>query len=269
MNEKDEIIEENTNLEENEPSQENNSEGNIEPQAEENLSEENETEEKDIESVEEQQKQQEEQDIRELIKSFDPIEYFDYVNLHIHSKFSDGKAEFEDIIQQAKELGYKKIAICDHNTVEGHKLYQDEVLIPAVEFDCWCGYVFLHLLAYGIDVNNPVLDEFMAKSKSETEADIVRIFAKRDIKRLINAIHEAGGIAVLAHPACCWALNLDKFVGKLVSYGLDGIEVHYPYRRHRAIIRFASLRQIKDIAEKYNLIVTGGTDCHTRNIMSY
>lgn len=269
MNEKDEIIEENTNLEENEPSQENNSEGNIKPQAEENLSEEKETEEKDIESVEEQQKQQEEQDIRELIKSFDPIEYFDYVNLHIHSKFSDGKAEFEDIIQQAKELGYKKIAICDHNTVEGHKLYQDDVLIPAVEFDCWCGYVFLHLLAYGIDVNNPVLDEFMAKSKSETEADIVRIFAKRDIKRLINAIHEAGGIAVLAHPACCWALNLDKFVGKLVSYGLDGIEVHYPYRRHRAIIRFASLRQIKDIAEKYNLIVTGGTDCHTRNIMSY
>lgn len=269
MNEKDEIIEENTNLEENEPSQENNSEGNIEPQAEENLSEEKETEEKDFESVEEQQKQQEEQDIRELIKSFDPIEYFDYVNLHIHSKFSDGKAEFEDIIQQAKELGYKKIAICDHNTVEGHKLYQDEVLIPAVEFDCWCGYVFLHLLAYGIDVNNPVLDEFMATSKSETEADIVRIFAKRDIKRLINAIHEAGGIAVLAHPACCWALNLDKFVGKLVSYGLDGIEVHYPYRRHRAIIRFASLRQIKDIAEKYNLIVTGGTDCHTRNIMSY
>lgn len=289
MNEKDEIIEENTNLEENEPSQENNSAGDIEPQAEENLSEEKKTEkettystdeeQEETESVENENKddlkkddeknEEEKQDIRELIKSFDPIEYFDYVNLHIHSKFSDGKAEFEDIIQQAKELGYKKIAICDHNTVKGHKLYQDEVLIPAVEFDCWCGYVFLHLLAYGIDVNNPVLDEFMAKSKSETEADIVRIFAKRDIKRLINAIHEAGGIAVLAHPACCWALNLDKFVGKLVSYGLDGIEVHYPYRRHRAIIRFASLRQIKDIAEKYNLIITGGTDCHTRNIMSY
>lgn len=289
MNEKDEIIEENTNLEENEPSQENNSAGDIEPQAEENLSEEKETEKETTHSTDEEQEEtesvenenkddikkddekneEEKQDIRELIKSFDPIEYFDYVNLHIHSKFSDGKAEFEDIIQQAKELGYKKIAICDHNTVEGHKLYQDEVLIPAVEFDCWCGYVFLHLLAYGIDVNNPVLDEFMAKSKSETEADIVRIFAKRDIKRLIDAIHEAGGIAVLAHPACCWALNLDKFVGKLVSYGLDGIEVHYPYRRHRAIIRFASLRQIKDIAEKYNLIITGGTDCHTRNIMSY
>lgn len=209
------------------------------------------------------------EDIKTLIKSFKPLDYFNFVNLHIHSKYSDGKAEFEDIIKQAKELGYQKIAICDHNTVEGHKKFQDKVLIPAVEFDCWCGYVFMHLLAYGIDVNNPSLNRFMAKSKKETEADVVRIFAKRDVKKLINAIHDAGGIAVLAHPACCWALNLDKFVGKLVSYGLDGIEVYYPYRRHRAIIRFATLRQIKDIADKYNLIVTGGTDCHTRNIMSY
>lgn len=205
--------------------------------------------------------------IKDLISSFKPLDYFDFVNLHIHSKYSDGKADFLDVLNQAKKLGYRKIAICDHNTVKGHKIYQDDVLIPAVEFDCWCGYVFLHLLAYGIDVNNHVLDEFMAKNKRGTEADIVRIFAKRDVTKLISAIHEAGGIAVLAHPACCWALNLDKFVGKLVSMGLDGIEVYYPYRRHRAIIRFATLRQIKDIAAKYNLIVTGGTDCHSRNIL--
>ena len=227
------------------------------------------SEETNGEDFEEEKNEEEKPDIKEVIKSFQPLDYFDYVNLHIHSKYSDGKADFEDIIRQAKEMGYHKIAICDHNTVEGHKHFKDDVLLPAVEFDCWCGYVFLHLLAYGIDVDNPVLDEFYAKTKKETEADIVRIFAKRDIKKLINAIHEAGGIAVLAHPACCWAFNLDKFVGKLVSYGLDGIEVYYPYRRHRAVIRFATLRQIKDIAAKYNLIVTGGTDCHTRNITAY
>lgn len=205
--------------------------------------------------------------IKEIISSFQPLDYFNYVNLHIHSKYSDGKAEFEDIITQAKQMGFKKIAICDHNTVEGHKRFQDDILIPAVEFDCWCGYVFMHLLAYGIDVNHPKLQKFMAKDKKETESDIVRIFAKRNVKELIETIHEAGGVAVLAHPACCWALDLDKFVGKLVSFGLDGIEVYYPYRRHRAIIRFATLRQIKDIAAKYNLLVTGGTDCHTRTII--
>lgn len=188
------------------------------------------------------------------------------VNLHIHTTFSDGKADAFDIIRQAKEKGYKKIAICDHNTFEAHKQIQDGILVPAVEFDVWCGYVFLHLLAYGIDVNNTELQAFCAKNKKETELDIVRIFAKRDIKKLIKAIHDAGGIAVLAHPACCWAISLDKFVKKLISYGLDGIEVYYPYRRHRGIIKFHTVETVKNIAAKYNLIKTGGTDLHSEEL---
>lgn len=184
------------------------------------------------------------------------------VNLHIHTTFSDGEADAFDIVNQAKKKGYKRIAICDHNTMEAHKVIKDEILIPAVEFDVWCGYVFMHLLAYGVDVNNAELQTFCAKSKKETELDIVRIFAKRDIKKLIAAIHNAGGIAVLAHPACCWAINLDKFVKKLVSYGLDGLEVYYPYPRWRKYIRFSHPDNIEKIADKYNLLKTGGTDLH-------
>ena len=207
------------------------------------------------------------EDIKELIKSFKPEEYFEFVNLHIHSKYSDGKAEFEDILHQAKDLGYRKIAICDHNTVEGHKNFHDPVLLTGVEFDCWLGFIYLHLLAYGIDVYNPALNRFMAKNKRETEMDIVRIFSRRNVSRLIDSIHQAGGIAVLAHPACCWAFNLDKFVKKLVDIGLDGIEVYYPYNRHRKIFKFHSADTVKEIADKYDLIKTGGTDCHTRNIL--
>lgn len=184
------------------------------------------------------------------------------VNLHIHTNFSDGEADAFDILKQAKEKGYKRIAISDHNTVEVHKIIQDEILLPAVEFDVWCGYVFMHLLAYGIDVNNEELQTFYANNKKETKLDIIRIFSKRDIKKLIKAIHSAGGIAVLAHPACCWALNLDRFVKKLVSYGLDGIEVYYPYPRWRKYLRFSDSNQIEKIADKYNLIKTGGTDLH-------
>ena len=184
------------------------------------------------------------------------------VNLHIHTKFSDGEADAVDILNQAKEKEYKKIAICDHNTIEAHKFVKDEILMPAVEFDVWCGYVFMHLLAYGIDINSEALLSFCAKSKKETELDIVRIFAKRDIKKLINAIHSAGGIAVLAHPACCWAINLERFVKKLISYGLDGLEVYYPYERHRGIIKFHKAETVEKIADKYNLIKTGGTDLH-------
>ena len=202
-----------------------------------------------------------------LLKSFQKEDYENnLVNLHIHTTFSDGKADVHDIIRQAHEKGYKKIAICDHNTVDAHKAVKDDILIPAVEFDVWCGYVFMHLLAYGIDVNSQELTPFLAKTKKETEADIVRIFSTRDIKRLINAIHSSGGIAVLAHPACCWAISLDRFVKKLISYGLDGLEVYYPYQRHRRIIKFHTAKTVEKIADKYNLIKTGGTDLHSTKL---
>lgn len=186
------------------------------------------------------------------------------VNLHIHTTCSDGKADANDIVKQAIQNGYTKIAICDHNTIDAHKIITNEILITGAEFDIWCGYVFIHLLAYNIDINNEELLSFCAKTKKETELDIIRIFAKRDIKRLIQAIHNAGGIAVLAHPACCWALSLDKFVKKLITFGLDGIEVYYPYKRHRGIIKFHRAETVEKIANKYNLIKTGGTDLHDK-----
>ena len=185
------------------------------------------------------------------------------VNLHIHTNYSDGKAEFKKVLDNAKKNGYKLISITDHNTVEGHKHYQDEILITGVEFDCWFGYVFIHLLAYNIDVNHPSLCPFLAKTKAETEGDLIRLFARRNVPELIKAIHEAGGIAVLAHPACYWAISLERLVKKLMKHGLDGIEVFYPYPRFRKIVKFHSAKDVRKIADKYpQLLKTGGTDFH-------
>ena len=200
--------------------------------------------------------------IKDFIKNLKE-EDFDKVNLHIHTSYSDGKSEFKEVVENAKAQGYKLIAITDHNTVEGHKKYQDDILLTGVEFDCWCGYVFIHLLAYGIDVNNEKLAKFMAKNKAETEGDLIRLFSKRNVPELIKTIHEAGGIAVLAHPACYWAISLENLVKKLMSYGLDGIEVYYPYPRFRKIVKFHSSKDVRKIAEKYpKLLKTGGTDFH-------
>ena len=88
------------------------------------------------------------------------------------------------------------------------------------------------------------------------------MFNHRHPKDVIKAIHNAGGVAVLAHPACYWAINLDNFVKSLIELGLDGIEVFYPYRRHRGIIKFHKAETVKKIAQKYNLIMTGGSDSH-------
>lgn len=202
----------------------------------------------------------------DLIKSFTKKDYEKYVNLHIHSNFSDGETNAEDLVVQAKNKGLKYIAISDHNTLNAYlqtNILNEEIIIPAMEFDCWFGTVFLHMLGYGIDVNNKELQALCAKTKRGTEADWVRIFSFKHPKTVINAIHNAGGIAVLAHPACCFTLTgLDRLTKNLVKLGLDGIEVYYPYSRHRKIIKFHTVNAVEKIAEKYNLIKTGGTDEH-------
>ena len=203
------------------------------------------------------------ENLKNVLKSFTKEDYLNKVNLHIHTNCSDGLGDYEQIVTSAKEKGYKLISITDHNTIEAHKNIKDEVLLTGVEFDCWFGYVFIHLLAYGIDINHSELQPFFAKNKKDTEDVLPRLFAKRNVKKLIEAIHNAGGITVLAHPACYWALNLNKLVKNLIDVGLDGIEVYYPYPRFRSVIKFHSEKTVMKIADKYpELIKTGGTDFH-------
>lgn len=199
-----------------------------------------------------------------LIKNLTEEDYKNNkVNLHMHTVFSDGKGDAKQILNSAKNKNYKLISITDHNTVEAHNILQDEILVPGIEFDCWSGYVFIHLLAYGIDINDEYLSEFYAKDKSGTESALTRLFTRRNIKDLIAAIHHAGGIAVLAHPACCWAFSLENLVKKLMKIGLDGIEVYYPYPGLRSMVKFHNPQVVYKIAEKYSqLIRTGGTDFH-------
>ncbi|MDD3437216.1 MAG: PHP domain-containing protein [Candidatus Gastranaerophilales bacterium] len=201
----------------------------------------------------------------ELIKSFTQKDYESDVDLHVHSTFSDGKVKAEELIEQAKVKGLKYIAISDHNTLNTYlqtDILKEDIVIPAIEFDCWCGTVFMHMLGYGIDVNNKELQSLCAKTKRGTEVDLVRILSFKHPKRVIKAIHNAGGIAVLAHPACCLTASLDRLVKKLINFGLDGIEVYYPYARHRKIVKFHTVSAVEKIADKYNLIKTGGTDEH-------
>lgn len=69
----------------------------------------------------------------------------------------------------------------------------------------------------------------------------------------IELIHQAGGLAVMAHPG----LNrTDDIIPDLVDAGMDGIECFHT--KHSTVMSERYL----EIAEKYHLLVTGGSDCH-------
>ena len=203
--------------------------------------------------------------LKARITSLKREEYYKIANLHIHSNVSDGKEDFDILIEQAQKLGLKHISITDHNTVAGYKKTRhlnDPVLIPGVEFDCFYQTSLIHILGYGIDFSSPHIEKLCAKNKNETKLDIVRLFHSRHPKDVIEGIHKAGGIAVFAHPCCSSVLSLDCLVKKLKNFGLDGIEAYYTYNRHRGIIKFHSRKKPFELAKKYNLILTGGTDEH-------
>ncbi len=203
--------------------------------------------------------------LKARITSLKREEYYKIANLHIHSNVSDGKEDFDILIEQAQKLGLKHISITDHNTVAGYKKTRhlnDPVLIPGVEFDCFYQTSLIHILGYGIYFSSPHIEKLCAKNKNETKLDIVRLFHSRHPKDVIEGIHKAGGMAVFAHPCCSSVLSLDCLVKKLKNFGLDGIEAYYPYNRHRGIIKFHSRKKPFELAKKYNLILTGGTDEH-------
>jgi len=78
-------------------------------------------------------------------------------------------------------------------------------------------------------------------------------------KEALHFIHEARGVAVLAHPNTLGVKRyseLEKLVHQLVDEGLKGIEVYYP--EHSAV----EVAQYKNLADRYSLLSTGGTDYH-------
>ena len=73
----------------------------------------------------------------------------------------------------------------------------------------------------------------------------------------IRWIHDAGGVAVLAHPGL---LHHDRWIEDLARAGLDGIEVWHPRHGPQQRRRYAKL------ARDLDLVGTGGSDYHGESV---
>jgi len=128
--------------------------------------------------------------------------------LHVHSVFSDGEEKLERIVDTLRQAGMKFIGVSDHAEVFDDQRMQsyvalceslstpDFLIIPGLEFAFKGGSI--HILGYGI----------------------TRRIRAATMEQLVDGIHEAGGIAVLAHPPV-GSINM---IGSIKAK-LDGIEV--------------------------------------------
>ena len=98
-----------------------------------------------------------------------------FADLHIHSIFSDGTFDINQILSLCKSKGLSCIAICDHDTVGGVEIalnlaskFEMEV-IPCVELTCEYQSREIHLLGYFVDYKDEqflkIIDELQEYRK--------------------------------------------------------------------------------------------------------
>ena len=96
-------------------------------------------------------------------------------------------------------------------------------------------------------------DLFHALFSRESETNVLAPTKYPSIEEVLEEVHGAGGIAVLAHPA--FYDNFDE-IEKYIDLGLDGIEVWHPSATEDDVHR------LTEICKAHDLLMTGGSDFH-------
>ncbi|MFX0003258.1 MAG: PHP domain-containing protein [Candidatus Hodarchaeota archaeon] len=90
------------------------------------------------------------------------------------------------------------------------------------------------------------------------------------LEESIELINSVGGIPILAHPGIYSVTDHKKFIEMLISAGIRGVEIEYPYAKNRPYVGTDKSKWAQNhfpgyfqkIAEDYNLIKSGGSDYH-------
>ena len=114
-------------------------------------------------------------------------------------------------------------------------------------------HALMHL-GYASAIHDVLYQKLFAKPKDGKPGGIAyREIEYIDVFAAVQAIKQAGGVAVLAHPI---GYNNMELLPKLIESGLDGLEAWHPSHND------ADIRLIIAIAKRCGLILTGGSDFH-------
>jgi len=112
-----------------------------------------------------------------------------FVDLHVHTTFSDGMFTPEKVVKKAIELGMRAIAITDHDCVDGITPAIEAAagtsleIIPGVEVSAIKKDTEIHILGYFIDWLNPQISKRFQRMKDNR--------VKR-MKKMINLLKKEG-----------------------------------------------------------------------------
>jgi 3',5'-nucleoside bisphosphate phosphatase len=144
-----------------------------------------------------------------------------YVDLHIHTKFSDGTHPVHEILEAASGKKLKAISITDHDCIDAYPIAQElgaasgiEV-IPGVELSSEIGGVDIHILGYFLDIHNPQLIAKLAELKKARYAraeKIVENLNRQGIDLRFETVLHIAGNASIGRPHIAAALLKEELV---------------------------------------------------------
>ena len=217
------------------------------------------------------------------------------IDLHCHSSASDGDHSPAHVAKRLAGEGVTWASLTDHNTLEGQAEFRAALkryaisYIPGVEIDARCEMGPLHILGYGMDLENQALSAVLETVRRPWRT-FLRLFAARvkgvfgrapegssapclpggsepaasrplTTATAICLIHDAGGKAFLAHPieSLRSFKRIEEALDLLQQENLDGIEVFH--KSYPEGIRAALLA----LADRRGLVASGGSDFHGLN----
>ena len=128
------------------------------------------------------------------------------VNLHMHTTLSDGRKSPAEAVQIYRQNGYDAVAMTDHWFWGDGEGSEDFTVLAGAEYNIG-----------GNDTLSGVYHILCIGSKRAPS-----VTKQMGPQELIDAIHRAGGMAVLAHPA--WSLNTPEQI--LALRDVDATEIY-------------------------------------------
>ncbi len=196
-----------------------------------------------------------------------------YFNFHMHTVCSDGKLTPEQLMEQAVQIGLRGLAITDHHSIQGfHRAQQwldcwqqsnrtqsTPQLWTGVEINADLLNDRVHILGYAFAGNHSAIQPYLQQEAATGPA--------YQAAQVISAIHQAGGIAVLAHPAR-YRRSHNDLIPAAAALGIDGVETYYAYSNPRPWRPSPKQTQeVWSLGNRYSLLHTCGTDTHGPNLL--